>query len=68
MGLIWSLIAPTRVSYGCRCPPIREFRDLIDVQAAIRDHAPGEDLRLRVQRGGEEPAEVRVSQGGAAPV
>jgi hypothetical protein len=48
--------------------PIREFRDLIDVQAAIRDHAPGEDLRLRVQRGSEEPAEVRVSRGGASPV
>jgi hypothetical protein len=48
--------------------PIREFRDLIDVQAAIREHAPGEDLRLRVQRVGEEPAEVRVSQGGASPV
>jgi hypothetical protein len=47
---------------------IREFRDIPDVQAAIRDHAPGEDLRLRVQRGGEEPAEVRVRRGGASPV
>jgi len=48
--------------------PIREFRDIPDVQAAIRDHAPGEDLRLRVQRGDEEPTEVRVSRGGVSPV
>ena len=46
---------------------IREFRDLIDVQAAIRDHTPGEDLRLRVQRAGEEPAEVRVSRAAPRP-
>jgi hypothetical protein len=48
--------------------PILDLPRIADVQAAIRDHAPGEDLRLRVQRGGEEPADVRVRRGGALPV
>jgi hypothetical protein len=42
--------------------PINEFRDVIPIQAAIRDHVSGGDLRLRVQRADEDPAEVRVSR------
>jgi len=48
--------------------PIREFRDIPDVQAAIRGHAPGEDLRVRVQRGGEEPTDLRVRRGAASHI
>lgn len=44
----------------------RPIRDFVDVQAAIREHAAGEDVRLRVQRMGEEPTEVRVGPGDAA--
>ena len=46
----------------------RPIRDFTDVQAAIREHAQGDDVRLRLQRGGEEPAEVRVSRVGASPI
>jgi hypothetical protein len=44
--------------------PIREFRDVIDVQAVVRDHP--HDLRLRVRRASEEPAEVRVGRSDAS--
>ena len=44
------------------------IRDFTEVQAAIRDHAHGQDVRLRVKRADEEPAEVRVSRGDASPV
>jgi hypothetical protein len=47
--------------------PIGEFRDVIPIQAAIRDHVPGGDLRLRVQRANEDPTEVRVSRSDGSP-
>ena len=46
----------------------RPVRENSDVQAALREHAQGEDVRLRLQRAGEQPVEVRVSPGGASPV
>jgi hypothetical protein len=46
----------------------RPVRDFVEVQTAIREHTPGEDVLLRLQRDGEEPAEVRVSRRGASPV
>jgi hypothetical protein len=45
----------------------RPVRENSDVQAALREHAPGEDVRLRLQRPGEEPTDVRVRQAGDAP-
>ena len=45
----------------------RPIRDNSDVQAVLREHTPGEDVRLRVQRPGEEPTEVRVRQAGDSP-
>jgi len=44
------------------------IRDFIDVQTAIREHPQGEDVRLGLNSGTDEPVEVRVSREGAASV
>jgi hypothetical protein len=42
----------------------RPVRNFVEVQTAIREHTPGEEVLLRLQRDGEEPAAVRVSRRG----
>jgi hypothetical protein len=45
----------------------RPISDFTEVQAAIRDHAQGEDVRLRLQRANDEADEIRVTRSGVPP-
>lgn len=41
---------------------IRSDLDTQTMQAGVRKHKPGEKIRLRVRRGGDEPQEVKVTR------
>jgi S1-C subfamily serine protease len=45
----------------------RPIRALADVQAAIREHQIGEEVRFSIQRGGSAPREVIVRHVGDYP-